>query len=109
VNGFISADGGRQFKSALRYKRFHKGPFLIMEFSVYGLYSEKYDKHYYGYTSNLSARLISHNELGHGWTARYRPWKLIYKKDFGTKAEAMAHEKWLKSGNGRAFIKTLPH
>jgi len=80
-----------------------------MIFSVYILFSEKYSKHYTGFTSNLSERLLSHNELGKGWTARYRPWKLIYSEEFDNKTAAMEKEKWLKSGAGRDFIKKLPH
>ncbi len=80
-----------------------------MSYTVYALYSEKYNKHYYGYTSDLSARFLSHNELGTDWTAKYRPWKIIYTREFSTKQEAIAHERWLKSGSGREFIKTLQH
>ena len=80
-----------------------------MKFTVYILYSEFYQKHYTGFSSNLEERLLSHNEFGRGWTAKYRPWKLIYKKEFETKTEALAYEKWLKSGVGRDFVKTLKH
>ena len=80
-----------------------------MNFIVYILFSEKYNKHYVGFSSNNELRLKSHNEFGKDWTARYRPWKLIYTKEFETKVEAMSHEKFLKSGIGRDFIKTLPH
>ena len=83
-------------------------PRLIM-FTVYALYSPKSIKHYYGYTSDMEARLLSHNFLGKDWTAKYRPWAIIYTKAFGTKQEAILHEKWLKTGAGRAFIKSLPH
>ena len=57
----------------------------------------------------MEARLESHNYLGKDWTAGYRPWKLIYTKIFESKQDAMIHEKWLKTGVGRDFIKTLPH
>jgi putative endonuclease len=80
-----------------------------MMFCVYVLFSPQAHKHYTGFTSNLQERLRSHNQLGSGWTARYRPWKLIYSKDFMTKTEATKYEKWLKSGQGRKFIKTLPY
>ena len=33
-------------------------------YTVYVLYSSLYDKIYIGYTSDLNARLLSHNELG---------------------------------------------
>ena len=69
-----------------------------MIFKVYILFSVNYNKHYTGFSSNLSLRLQSHNEFGKDWTAKYRPWKLIYSKEFENKTEAMAYEKWLKSG-----------
>ena len=78
-----------------------------MKFTVYVLFSEKHNKHYTGYTSDLEQRMLSHNELGKGWTASYRPWKLIYTKEFDNKKEAIQYEKWLKSGVGRDFIKSL--
>ncbi|MET3732221.1 GIY-YIG nuclease family protein [Moheibacter stercoris] len=80
-----------------------------MPFTVYVLFSEQYSKHYTGFTSDLENRLNSHNEFGKDWTARYRPWKLIYTKIFDSKKEALEHEKWLKSGVGRDFIKSIPH
>jgi putative endonuclease len=80
-----------------------------MSYTVYILYSETYKKHYVGFTSNISTRIKSHNEYGKDWTARYRPWRLIYSKEFSVKAEAMTYEKWLKSGVGREFINSLPH
>lgn len=80
-----------------------------MNYTVYILWSEIYKKHYTGYTSNLEERLRSHNEYGKDWTARYRSWKLIFTKEFKEKLEAMAYEKWLKSGVGRDFIKSIPH
>ena len=80
-----------------------------MKFFVYILFSEKYNRHYTGYTSNLEQRLLSHNESGKSWTAKYRPWKLIYTKEFEIKQEAFKYEKWLKSGTGRDFVNTIPH
>ena len=80
-----------------------------MHFTVYVLYSDTAKKHYTGFTGNLIERLKSHNELGDDWTARYRPWRLIYQKDFEAKLVAMKYEQWLKKGQGRAYIKTLPH
>ncbi len=39
------------------------GFFLLNMYTVYVLYSEKYEKNYVGYTSNIEQRLLSHNEL----------------------------------------------
>jgi len=74
-------------------------------FLVYALYSEKYQKIYIGYTSDIEERLLSHNELGtKGYTLRYRPWRLIYTESFLSKLDAMKREKQLKSAKGREFI-----
>jgi putative endonuclease len=64
---------------------------------------------HYGYTSNMEARMLSLYVLGHDWTSTYRPWAIIYIKLFDTKQKEMVHEKWLKTGAGRAFIGLLPH
>ena len=75
-------------------------------FTVYVLYSEAYDKLYIGYTSDLEKRLESHNYLSKkGFTAKYRPWKLIHKEYLTTKSEAIIREKQLKQGQGRAWIR----
>lgn len=74
-------------------------------FSVYILYSKKYDKIYIGYTGNLEQRLLSHNVLGtKGWTIKFRPWELLHEEKFQSKEEALAREKELKSGKGRQWI-----
>ena len=75
-------------------------------FVVYVLYSSKFDKIYIGYTSGLIARFKSHNELGKGWTKRFRPWKVVHIEFFDVKSEAMKREKNLKGGKGREFIRT---
>jgi len=80
-----------------------------MQFIVYILHSKKFDRYYTGHTANIEIRLRSHNEFGKDWTARYRPWKLIYTKEFKSKKEAMEYERWLKTGVGREFINSLPH
>ena len=80
-----------------------------MTYTVYVLFSENYKKHYTGYTADLEQRLLSHNELGNEWTKSYRPWKIIYTKEFSYKKEAIKYEKWMKTEAGREFIKTLPH
>jgi putative endonuclease len=77
-------------------------------FTVYVLYSNRFNKIYVGYTSDINQRLLSHNELGKkGWTIKFRPWQLVYKEEYETKAEAMKREKELKTATGRNFIWTL--
>jgi putative endonuclease len=82
--------------------------FIMDEFVVYILYSEKFNKNYTGYTSNLIERFKSHNFLEtKGYTIKFRPWEVIHVEFFSSKSEAMKREKYLKSGIGREFIKNL--
>ncbi|MFY0689965.1 MAG: GIY-YIG nuclease family protein [Cyclobacteriaceae bacterium] len=74
-------------------------------FTVYVLYSAKFDKIYIGYTSNLLERFQSHNELSKkGYTVKYRPWIVCYCEWFEAKKEAIKREKQLKSARGRQFL-----
>ena len=77
-------------------------------FTVYALYSKKYDKLYIGYTTNLEQRVKSHNELARkGFTVKFRLWKLIYSEEYRDKKTALKREKELKSHKGRDFLRTL--
>jgi putative endonuclease len=79
-------------------------------YSVYVLYSQKYNKIYIGYTSDLANRFLSHNELAtKGYTIKYRPWAIAYIEESDTKAEAMKREVQLKAANGRGFIWNIIH
>jgi len=79
-----------------------------MEFVVYILYAEKYNIHYTGYTSDLINRFYSHNIYAtKGFTVKYRPWKVIHVEFYKTKKEALNREKFLKSGQGRGYIKNI--
>ena len=80
---------------------------MNLEFVVYVLFSKKYDKTYTGYTSNLIERFKSHNILGKkGFTLRYRPWLVVLVEPFKTKFEARKRETFLKSGHGRAWVRS---
>jgi len=75
-------------------------------FTVYVLYSDKFNKLYIGFTSDLEKRFLSHNKLGtKGYTIKYRPWKIIHTEIFDNKTEAMKREKQLKKGKGREWIR----
>jgi putative endonuclease len=79
-----------------------------MLYTVYILHSPTYNKIYIGYTSNMAQRFLSHNELSpKGWTARFRPWNILYTEEYQSKTEAMQRERFLKSGQGREFTHTM--
>jgi putative endonuclease len=75
---------------------------------TYVLFSQQYNKIYVGFTSELTQRLLAHNDSRNtGWTFRYQPWELLYSEEHSLKAEAMLREKQLKSFSGREFIRKL--
>lgn len=58
-------------------------------------------KIYIGQSSNLNRRIIEHNITGTGYTSKHRPWEIVYTEDFETRKDAMAREKYFKTGKGR--------
>ena len=76
-------------------------------FYVYLIISERKGKFktYVGYTNNLKQRIAKHNANKGAKSTRGRYWKLIYKKKFETKSEAMRFEYCLKKDRKmRKFI-----
>ncbi|SFQ34254.1 GIY-YIG nuclease family protein [Parafilimonas terrae] len=74
-------------------------------YTIYILYSLPHNKIYIGFTTNIAARFLSHNQLGNkGWAIKYRPWQIIHTEVFNTKQEALLREKELKTGKGREWI-----
>ena len=72
---------------------------------VYVLHSISTGKYYTGQTNNLNRRLLEHESGLSRYSQGRGPWKLILTEEYGTRAEAMQREKFLKSGRGRDFIK----
>jgi predicted GIY-YIG superfamily endonuclease len=60
-------------------------------------------QHYVGFTENMRERLAHHNSGASIHTNRYRPWKLIVAISFADRESALAFERYLKNGSGRAF------
>ena len=56
-------------------------------------------------SDDVRARLGSHNAGQVTHTSKFRPWKLKNVVGFADPAKAVAFEKYLKSGSGRAFAK----
>jgi len=80
-----------------------------MTFFVYILRSESTGKTYVGQTDNLSRRIAEHNDPSFRLTLYTKrnpgPWRLVYSEEYGTRTESMRREKWLKSGQGREWIR----
>jgi len=71
---------------------------------VYILESVNHGKFYIGQTSNLDARLKSHNMGDNKYTKPYKPWEIIFHKSFQTRSESMAVEKKLKALKKRELV-----
>ena len=74
---------------------------------VYVLRSLSSDRHYVGYTTDLTQRLGQHHAGITKSTKNRGPWELVYKEAFPTRAEAVRRERQLKSGQGREELKRL--
>ena len=72
---------------------------------VYILESLDSQHFYVGITDDLRARLAKHNagEVPH--TSKYGPWKIRTYVAFSDEKQAIAFERYLKSGSGRSFAK----
>ncbi len=68
-----------------------------MQYYVYILYTEKFDKFYIGQTNNIFDRLQRHNSGSEKATKPYVPWILLWYTEKPSRAEAMILEKKLKN------------
>ena len=58
---------------------------------------------YIGLTNELRKRLRDHNRGDSVHTAKFAPWRLVAYFAFSERNRAVAFERYLKSGSGRAF------
>lgn len=75
---------------------------------VYAIKSQKDGRIYVGLSSDISRRISEHNSGYVFSTKGFRPWKLIYKEEVINRKEAREREKYLKSGCGKEFLKSIP-
>ena len=78
----------------------------MTHFYVYVLLSLKDNKYYTGYTSDLKKRIELHNKGMVISTKLRRPLILIYWEGCLNQQDATRREKYLKSGNGKIYIKS---
>ena len=77
----------------------------LLMFYVYVVKSESHPRQpYVGSTCDLRQRLKQPNEGRSPHTAKFRPWTLLAYVAFADEETAVAFERCLKSGLGRAFI-----
>ena len=80
---------------------------LAMQYSVYIIYSERLDRYYTGSTQSVAQRIDRHNAGATKYTKAGRPWRLVYRKSFQTRAEAVKRETKIKSMKSRKYIEDL--
>lgn len=76
-----------------------------MYYFVYVLLSKKDNQLYTGYTSNLKKRLKLHQGGKVKSTQNRLPLELIYFEGCINQQDAARREKYLKSGNGKIYLK----
>ena len=78
-----------------------------MEYTVYILFSPSTGKFYTGQTQDIENRIIEHNS---GETKSIKagiPWRMVWKQEVATRAEAMALEKKIKARGASRFLTDL--
>ncbi|WP_431311597.1 GIY-YIG nuclease family protein [Pedobacter flavus] len=80
-----------------------------MLFYIYILHSNKSDKFYIGYTSNIHLRVFQHNFGAKlSYTHKHRPWKLKALFCCGnSKSDAITIENFIKKQKSKTFIKKI--
>ena len=75
-----------------------------MPFFTYVIQSQSTTQLYIGQTNNLQDRILRHNQNRNKWTKNKGPWKLIFARQFDTRAEAVQLERKLKSYKDKVYL-----
>jgi putative endonuclease len=81
--------------------------FLFMGYFLCILKSKVIDKYYIGSSQNPRLRLSYHNSIEKGFTSRYRPWEIVYEKEFDSKVSAQAAEQKIKKWKSKVMIERI--
>ena len=74
---------------------------------IYILKSKTADKYYIGSSENPERRLEFHNTIEKGFTARDRPWEIVFTQEFTSKTDTMKVERKIKSWKSRKMIERV--
>jgi putative endonuclease len=74
---------------------------------TYALKSLERSYIYVGLTENLDRRIGEHQSGRNKTTRPYRPFRLILSEQHASRAEARDREKYLKTGGGKEYLKSL--
>ena len=76
-----------------------------MPYFVYVIRSINSHRNYAGFTIDVQVRLKQHNSGETKSPKPYKPWRLLFYEKYSSKKKALEREKFLKSGQGRDFVK----
>jgi len=74
---------------------------------VYAIKSCKKNYIYIGLTNNPRRRIAQHNEGRERTTRSYAPFRILLIERFNSRQEARRREKYLKSGIGREYLRSI--
>ncbi|THF48191.1 GIY-YIG nuclease family protein [Flavobacterium supellecticarium] len=80
-----------------------------MDNFVYILYSKKLDKHYIGFTQNLTQRIEFHlnDTQSRKFTYKANDWELIFTIECESKNQGLSIEKHIKAMKSKIYIRNL--
>ncbi|MFA6437554.1 MAG: GIY-YIG nuclease family protein [Candidatus Paceibacterota bacterium] len=77
------------------------------KYCIYVIKSISHKYIYVGLTNNYERRINQHNKGKERTTRHYRPFKSVLTEEFKTRIEARKREKYLKSGIGKEYLKSI--
>ena len=80
-----------------------------MKIEVYILHSVSANRYYIGYTKDLTNRLNLHKEgaFENSFTSNYKDWKLFYRFECESIAQARRIEKHIKQMKSKKYVENL--
>ena len=78
-----------------------------MRYFTYAIKSKKLNYIYVGISDNPERRIEQHNKGYNKITKPYAPFKILLIEQLDSRIEARKREKYLKSGCGKEFLKTV--
>jgi len=78
-----------------------------MNYYVYAIRSIQRNYIYVGLSNDFNRRVHEHNAGYERTTKPYRPFEIILIEEFPTRVLARKREKYLKSGVGKEFLRSL--
>jgi putative endonuclease len=73
-------------------------------YNTYILYSPRIKRIYTGHTEDIERRLEEHNRGKTSFSAKGKPWQIVFSKAFSSRADAIKLEKFIKKRGAARFL-----